>query len=419
MSWSGKPPTAESVRTWIGHLEREAERFATVVTRSPLPAHVPAYPDFTVHSLSAHIGRALRLFHGILTTGGGTYAASRGAHRRGYRRLGAGGRRPLVTLLSEVPPDQLVPFPHQAGDRPAGLIAPLFAVEVGVHRWDVETVLGEHVPIPSDLAVREVENVFTNFVPRLAARGVADIGGIVGLRTTDTAARLECPGAATPPGDRARARRPLRHRRNCGRPGAGHCAAGVEAGRCRPGPNWRSPGQPTSSSASWRPITSPTRAPRQRTDQHGRADAAQGDAPGPPPARPRQPGRGATSRVFPADGRAAPSVRDCSRSAAKQPRARNVRSTSRDMQRVLTTTLWAKARHRDRADPARQWLHDRRLRKMAPDAAVRDHPRRRGNNPHSLFETAPARSGTPSNIASTTRSVGTGRSLVPPSSAAA
>jgi hypothetical protein len=28
---------------------------------------------------------------------------------------------------------------------------------------------------------------------------------------------------------------------------------------------------------------------------------------------------------------------------------------------------------------------------MAPDAAVRDHPRRRGNNPHSLFETAPAR----------------------------
>jgi hypothetical protein len=98
------------------------------------------------------------------------------------------GVDPLVALLSEIPPDQLVPFPHQAGDRPAGLIAPLVAVEVGVHRWDVESVLGEHVPIPSDLAVQEVESVFANFVPRLAGSGVADIGGTVWLRTADTEA---------------------------------------------------------------------------------------------------------------------------------------------------------------------------------------------------------------------------------------
>jgi hypothetical protein len=52
----------------------------------------------------------------------------------------------------------------------------------------VESVLGEHVPIPSDLAVQEVESVFANFVPRLAGSGVADIGGAVWLRTTDTAA---------------------------------------------------------------------------------------------------------------------------------------------------------------------------------------------------------------------------------------
>jgi hypothetical protein len=83
---------------------------------------------------------------------------------------------PLITLLSEVPPDQPVPFPHQAGDRPAGLIAPLLAVEVGVHRWDVETVLGEHVPIPSDLAVQEVESVFANFVPRLNAFDMTCVG---------------------------------------------------------------------------------------------------------------------------------------------------------------------------------------------------------------------------------------------------
>jgi hypothetical protein len=35
-----------------------------------------------------------------------------------------------------------------------------------VHRWDVESVLGDHAPIPADLAVQEVESVFANFVPR-------------------------------------------------------------------------------------------------------------------------------------------------------------------------------------------------------------------------------------------------------------
>jgi uncharacterized protein (TIGR03083 family) len=174
---------------WLTHLRREAERFAEVVERSPLQAHVPAYPDFTVHSLAAHVGQALRLFHGISTTGGtGEAPAVPEPGGQDIAEWVLAGIGPIVTVLSEVPPDQPVPFPHQAGDRPAGLIAPLLAVEVGVHRWDVESVLGEHVPIPADLAVQEVESVFTNFVPRLASSGVAGIGGTVRLQTTDTPA---------------------------------------------------------------------------------------------------------------------------------------------------------------------------------------------------------------------------------------
>jgi hypothetical protein len=60
-------------------------------------------------------------------------------------------------------------------------------VEIGVHRWDVESVLGEHIAIPQDLAVREIDSVFENFVPRLAAAGVAPIGGTVRLHATDAA----------------------------------------------------------------------------------------------------------------------------------------------------------------------------------------------------------------------------------------
>jgi uncharacterized protein (TIGR03083 family) len=195
-------PAAESTTLWLAHLRREAERFAAVVAASPLEAHVPAYPDFTVRSLAAHIGRGLRLFHTILSGGSGENLdievsageVSAGEVPAGKEVTGEevadwvlAGLSPLVTLLGEVPPDKPVPFPHQTGDRPAGLIAPLLAVEVGVHRWDVESVLGAHVPIPSDLAVQEVESVFANFVPRLAGSGVAEIGGSVWLRTTDTA----------------------------------------------------------------------------------------------------------------------------------------------------------------------------------------------------------------------------------------
>ncbi|WP_300612784.1 maleylpyruvate isomerase family mycothiol-dependent enzyme [Trebonia sp.] len=189
---SSTPTAVPPAGPWLAHLRREAERFTQVVRQSPLRAHVPTYPDFTVHSLAAHIGRALRLFQGIISTDGPADGA-------GYQSVQvpageeiadwvAAGLDPLLTLLSAVPPDKPVPFPHQAGERPAGLIAPLLAVEVGVHRWDVESVLGEHVPIPADLAVQEVESVFANFVPRLAGSGVADIGGTVWLRTTDTGA---------------------------------------------------------------------------------------------------------------------------------------------------------------------------------------------------------------------------------------
>jgi uncharacterized protein (TIGR03083 family) len=176
--------------SWLAHLRRETERFAAVVRESPLQAHVPAYPDFTVHSLAAHIGRALRLFDAIARDGGKHPSPEALEVPAGpdVADWVLAGLAPLVTLLGEIPPDKPVPFPHDAGDRPAGLIAPLLAVEVGVHRWDVESVLGDHAPIPADLAVQEVESVFANFVPRLAGDGVADIGGTVWLRATDTAA---------------------------------------------------------------------------------------------------------------------------------------------------------------------------------------------------------------------------------------
>jgi uncharacterized protein (TIGR03083 family) len=181
------PPCTEGS---LAHLESETRRFVEVAARSPLAAHVPSYPAFTVETLSAHIGRALRIFHTI---------ASAGSYHEDHDPPAPAGSAvidwveaglsPLLDVLREVDPEKLVPFPHGAGARPARLVAPLLAVEVGIHRWDVESVLGDHVSIPAELAIAEIDKVFENFVPRLAGSGVPPIGGSVGLQATDARVR--------------------------------------------------------------------------------------------------------------------------------------------------------------------------------------------------------------------------------------
>ncbi len=176
------------VETSIGHVRRETSRFVEVAARSPLDVHVPAYPAFTVETLSAHIGRALRIFHGVLAgepfTPDRLPQAPSGSAVIEWVEAGLG---PLVRLAGEVDPDTPVPFPHGAGDRPARQVPASLAVEIGVHRWDVESVLGHHAITPGDLAVSEIETVFANFAPRLAGSGVAPIGGTVHLHATDVA----------------------------------------------------------------------------------------------------------------------------------------------------------------------------------------------------------------------------------------
>jgi len=177
-------PSAEE---WLAHLRREASRFVGVAARSPLQVHVPSYPAFTVQTLSAHIGRVLRAFQATVSAGDSSPQDQVIQAPTGQAVVGwvQAGLEPLLTSLSQVAPDQPVAFPHGAGDRPAALIAPLLAVEVGVHRWDLESVLGEHDAIPPDLAAQEVDSVIENFVPRLAGTGVTPIGGTVRLQATD------------------------------------------------------------------------------------------------------------------------------------------------------------------------------------------------------------------------------------------
>jgi uncharacterized protein (TIGR03083 family) len=171
----------------LAHVERETRRFVEVGARSPLAAHVPTYPAFTVETLAAHIGRGLRIFHTIAS--GGTHEPSEvipAPEGPAAIEWVEAGLEDLLTVLGQVSPDKLVTFPHGVGDLPVRAVAPTLAVEVGVHRWDLESVLGDHAPIPADLAVAEIDKVFESYAPRLAGARVAPIGGTVQLRATDT-----------------------------------------------------------------------------------------------------------------------------------------------------------------------------------------------------------------------------------------
>lgn len=178
---------ATAARVNAAHVDREIRRVLDVIARSPLAVHVPTYPGFTVESLGAHIGRALRVFHRVLS-GGSDPDADRAAAPSGKAVVEwvEAGLAPLLTALEGVPADRRVTLPHGGGEQPASTVAGSAAVEVGVHRWDLESVLGQHEPVPADLAALEIDRAFGGFASRLAAEGVPPIGGEVELRASDT-----------------------------------------------------------------------------------------------------------------------------------------------------------------------------------------------------------------------------------------
>src|ERR1700733_10344676 len=103
----------ESAQAFAVHVRRETGRFAEVAARSPLQAHVPAYPAFTVETLSAHIGRALRIFPAIIS--GDSYGHDEVIEAPtgpAVIEWVEAGLDPFLTVLAETPPDTLVALPH-------------------------------------------------------------------------------------------------------------------------------------------------------------------------------------------------------------------------------------------------------------------------------------------------------------------
>jgi hypothetical protein len=173
----------------LAHIKRETERVVEVAANSPLAAHVPTYPALTVEGLSAQIGQTLRATLSLVGAGIHTERATidtpSGPSIVEWVRVGL---EPLLLCLRSAAADE-PQQPHHDGHPSATSIASMLAVEIGLHRWDLESVLGDHHQIPADLAIREINAALEYYVPLLARADVAPIGGTVQFQATDAAMR--------------------------------------------------------------------------------------------------------------------------------------------------------------------------------------------------------------------------------------
>jgi len=180
---------ASSYAADVAHVERETSRVLELAAALPPAAPVPSRPAYTVAALVAHIGEGLQIARSVLE--GDVYSdASRPAAPSGPGLVEwtAEGRQSLLEAFRRVPRDKLVTLPYEVRQRPVGDAATSAAIYFGLHRWDLESVLGQHRPLPADIAVAAVDQAFDSYAPRLAGAGVAPIGGTLEFHATDVGA---------------------------------------------------------------------------------------------------------------------------------------------------------------------------------------------------------------------------------------
>ena len=104
----------------------------------------------------------------------------------GLRGRVEAGLAPFLDAFGRSRPDQTVLLP--SGPIAAAALPRVAATEIGIHRWDLESVLDDHRPIAADLAADILDDVFGRWIRRLDGSGpVPPLGGAVALHATDTA----------------------------------------------------------------------------------------------------------------------------------------------------------------------------------------------------------------------------------------
>ncbi len=150
-----------------------------------MDALVPTCEDWTMADLASHLGSFCGFWSHVLCEATGRTKTPYTDPPEGddlvgwFTQLGDH----LVELLRAIPASTPV-WTWLASDQSAGFVARRCAHELAVHRTDAQAARGEHLPIPADLAVDGIDEIFDALLA-VRERPGPGTGRTLALRSAD------------------------------------------------------------------------------------------------------------------------------------------------------------------------------------------------------------------------------------------
>ena len=155
---------------------------------------VPHCPGWDSAGLVRHTGEIFMWMAAVVTSGDRVSRRTLAAPPETLDALGPWYLASLdrvLAVLGSIDPDQLTWTFSSTGDQRAGWWCRRLAVEVAIHRWDVEHAIGTDGltapgPVDGTVAAAGIEEFVIEFLPGLVAQeGVEGVGGTLCLLATD------------------------------------------------------------------------------------------------------------------------------------------------------------------------------------------------------------------------------------------
>jgi uncharacterized protein (TIGR03083 family) len=152
----------------------------------PAEAPVGACPGWTVARLCIHVGSLARWATEVLRAPGPFDVKQLERAPKGAEvDYLAAGIAPLLAAVEQCAPAAQV-WTWAGPSTGRGWWTRRLMHEIAVHRWDGEAAVGAPAPIPTDVAIDGIDELFELFVPRrIAQHDGTDVGGSIHLHCTD------------------------------------------------------------------------------------------------------------------------------------------------------------------------------------------------------------------------------------------
>jgi uncharacterized protein (TIGR03083 family) len=172
----------------LAHLTAEVTAVRAVLAEAELDAAVAACPGWQVRDAVQHLGAVHRWATSIVRTAQLQAQPEQRVSDEALPAWFAEGAEQLTEALAAA--DPAAPCWSFTADRTVGFWLRRQALETAVHRWDVQSAIGEPDAIHPELAADGVREVVDLMLPRQQKAGrLAELPHAVRLRAVDTGTR--------------------------------------------------------------------------------------------------------------------------------------------------------------------------------------------------------------------------------------